>query len=115
MPILKLRGSSALSDFRFRKLNTRLQALDSSLAVTAADYWHFVESAAALGDAERGVLQRLLDDGLAAPAAGRVSAAASASRFALVVPRIGTISPWSSKATDIAVQCGLPGVKRIER
>jgi phosphoribosylformylglycinamidine synthase len=105
--ILKLRGSPAVSAFRLDKLNTRLASIDRSLRVAAAEFWHFADTARQLAAPERAVLDRLLTYGDAArPASGLVR---------LVVPRLGTISPWSSKATEIARSCGLDAVRRIER
>src|SRR5690606_23284 len=109
MPILKLRGSLALSAFRLDKVNARLQAIDARTAVQSAVYWHFVECERELDADESQVLQRLLSYG--DPAGD----APANSTPILVVPRLGTISPWSSKATDIAHSCGLSVVKRIER
>ena len=107
--VLKLRGANALSDFRLAKLLTRLQEIDPGVRTLAAEHWHFVETNAALSAAEQKLLERLLRYGTPpGPAPGK------AARF-LVVPRLGTISPWSSKATDIARNCGLAGVRRIER
>ena len=107
--VLKLRGARALSDFRLAKLLTRIQEIDSAVRGLSAEHWHFVELQADLPAAERALLDRLLHYG--APAAAAPKGAASY----LVVPRLGTISPWSSKATDIARNCGLAGVRRIER
>jgi len=107
--ILKLRGASALSDFRLAKLLPQLKAVHPGVQGLAAEFRHFVEVAAELGPEERRLLGQLLDYG--AP----LAADHSKEPLFLVVPRIGTISPWSSKATDIARQCGLPGVRRIER
>ena len=107
--ILKLRGALALSPFRLDKLNAELQGLDSKNSVRAAVYWHLVETERALDAQENAVLQKLLTYGDVAPA--RIDATHSV----FVVPRFGTISPWSSKATDIAKSCGLKAVKRIER
>ncbi len=107
--ILKLRGSPALSAFRLEKLHSRLAEIAPGARIAGAEFWHFVETAHALDARERAVLERLLvygDPVRPAPAAGELY---------LVVPRLGTISPWSSKATDIARQCGLPAVQRIER
>src|SRR5204863_3467159 len=73
----------------------------------AAEFRHFVECERPLDGAARQVLGRLLDYGIPAQNAG--------GELLLVVPRLGTISPWSSKATDIARNCGLQGVRRIER
>ena len=105
--ILKLRGSRAVSAFRLDKLNSRLAAIGSPVRASTAEHWHFVETARALDAGETRVLEQLLQYGEPAPAAG--------GRMLLVVPRPGTISPWSSKATDIARRCGLEAVRRIER
>ncbi len=105
--ILKLRGSRAGSAFRLEKINSRLAGANSPVQAVGAEYWHFVEVTRALDARETSVLDRLLDYGDPSPA-GRGS-------MLLVVPRPGTISPWSSKATEIARQCGLDAVRRIER
>jgi phosphoribosylformylglycinamidine synthase len=107
MSILKLRGADALSAFRLDKLNTGLRRLSSSLRAEGAEYWHFVEVDHELGAGERAVLERLLSYGAAAPD--------RQGDTLVVVPRIGTISPWSSKATDIVRNCGLAAVRRVER
>jgi phosphoribosylformylglycinamidine synthase len=101
--ILQLRGPRALSESRLAKLVASLKAKSLS-----AEYRYFVETASELSTEERRLLERLLDDGSprAAPAAGALY---------LVVPRLGTLSPWSSKASDIARNCGLAAVRRIER
>jgi phosphoribosylformylglycinamidine synthase len=109
--ILRLRGRRALSDFRLAKL---LQSLPASLAsmpglVLHAEYWHFVETSRALTAPEHERLDSILTYG----PASRVDAAQGV--LLLVTPRPGTISPWSSKATDIARHCGLDAVRRIER
>ncbi|MGB7541756.1 MAG: phosphoribosylformylglycinamidine synthase [Burkholderiales bacterium] len=106
--ILKLRGSRAASAFRLDKLNLRLAAIHRSVQAVAAEYRHFVEIERPLAAGEHAVLDRLLRYGEPAPPAGE-------GEMLLVVPRLGTISPWSSKATDIARQCGLDPVRRIER
>jgi phosphoribosylformylglycinamidine synthase len=104
--ILKLRGARALSEFRIAKLQS---ALGTGIRSISAEFWHFVEIERPLDPAESRVLERLLEYGAKFPAAP-----ASRSRV-LVVPRLGTISPWSSKASDIARICGLTAVRRIER
>jgi phosphoribosylformylglycinamidine synthase len=111
MPILKLRGGAALSAFRRAKLESVLRALHPGLSVAAATFWHFVEIERAPTPGEREVLGRLLDYGEQHPETGAEPAGA----LHLVVPRLGTISPWASKATDIAHSCGLAHVARIER
>src|SRR6266571_970551 len=105
--ILKLRGSRAASAFRLDKLNSRLATSHGSVQIAAAEYWHFVETERALDARETDVLQRLFQYGEPAPAGG--------GRMLLIVPRLGTISPWSSKATELARRCGLEAVRRIER
>jgi len=106
--LLQFRGARALSDFRLAKLLPQLQAAQAGIRGLAAEYRHFVEAEAPLEAAEERLLARLLEYG-AAPGA------APAGELYLVVPRIGTISPWSSKATDIARNCGLAKLRRIER
>jgi phosphoribosylformylglycinamidine synthase len=106
--ILQLRGPRALSEFRLAKLLASLQKIDPGLRFLAAEYRYFVQLERALDSRERRTLERLLDDGSA------MLEAAEGERF-IVVPRLGTVSPWSSKATDIARNCGLEAVKRIER
>ena len=105
--ILQLRGPRALSEFRLAKLVASLQKIDPGVRSVAAEHRHFVESTGELSVAERSRLERLLAYG--------TPAAEGKGDLYLVVPRIGTLSPWSSKATDIARNCGLGKVKRIER
>jgi phosphoribosylformylglycinamidine synthase len=106
--VLQLRGPRALSEFRLAKLLASLQKLDPGVRALAAEHRYFVETEGGLGAAERRLLERLLDDGSPGqPQPG--------GELFLVVPRLGTLSPWSSKATDIARNCGLPQVRRIER
>ena len=107
--ILKLRGGPALSAFRLEKLHARLAEIAPGARIAGAEFRHFVETAHALDARERAVLDQLLVYG------EPVQPAPPAGELYLVVPRLGTISPWSSKATDIARQCGLPAVQRIER
>lgn len=105
--ILQLRGPRALSESRLAKLLAHLKARSLS-----AEHRYFVETAAELSSDERRVLERLLDDGSPAAASDK---GAAAGELYLVVPRLGTISPWSSKASDIARNCGLARIRRIER
>jgi phosphoribosylformylglycinamidine synthase len=108
MPILRLRGSAALSAFRRAKLETALKALHTSLALAGSAFWHFVELEREPTASERALLDRLLEYGEPPGPEPR-------GELYLVTPRLGTISPWSSKATDIAHNCGLAAVRRIER
>ena len=108
-PFLSLRGRNALSEFRLSKLQQALQQVNLRLSGISAEFRHFVSVSRALNGAENAILDRILTYG---PAAGAVP---EAGQMLLVVPRLGTISPWSSKATDIARHCGLGPVERIER
>jgi phosphoribosylformylglycinamidine synthase len=109
--LLTLRGRHALSAFRVAKLLAALSAQHPGHSVTAitATYWHFAAAGRELAAAERAALDRILAYG------PRDAAANDAGSLLLVVPRPGTISPWASKATDIAHNCGLPAIERIER
>jgi len=109
--VIALRGRSALSSFRIAKLLASFTAVAPGHAVTAvgAHYWHFIEIERPLEPREHTTLVRLLTYG----AVDEAAVAADASL--VVVPRLGTISPWSSKATDIARNCALEAVRRIER
>jgi len=109
MPVLKLRGGSALSTFRLDKLNRLIAETGSSLKVTSATFWHVVEVEREPDAGERATLDRLLTYGVASVPES------PGQHTVLVTPRLGTISPWSSKATDIARLCGLGLVRRIER
>ncbi|HUL54436.1 MAG TPA: phosphoribosylformylglycinamidine synthase, partial [Opitutaceae bacterium] len=112
--MLILRGSPAFSPFRLDRLRRDLTAALGapgalSVGAVGAEFVHLVETSAALTSGEGDVLAKLLTYGprrAAAPVTGLAQ---------IVAPRPGTISPWSSKATDIAHTCGLAKVKRIER
>ncbi|HEY6895715.1 MAG TPA: phosphoribosylformylglycinamidine synthase, partial [Rhodocyclaceae bacterium] len=106
--ILKLRGVAAFSASRLSRLNEQVRAAVPGLSGLAAEYWYFVEVTAPLsGDEEQRLKDLLGIPGQLPPAPG--------GELLLVTPRLGTISPWSSKATDIARNCGFASVVRIER
>lgn len=107
--MLHLRGCPALSEFRLLKLRDQISALIPALSDVRADFLHVAELNESLADAERDVLEKLLSYG---PAHTDV---ADEGVMLIVVPRPGTISPWSSKATDIVHNCGLDSVRRVER
>jgi phosphoribosylformylglycinamidine synthase len=111
--ILSLRGRSALSPFRVAKLVARLSDVHPQHRVTRirARFWHFVETRGALAPDTRAALVELLTYG----PRDEAEIADDAGALLLVLPRPGTISPWSSKATDIARNCNLESVVRIER
>ncbi|MGP6378798.1 phosphoribosylformylglycinamidine synthase [Yersinia bercovieri] len=104
-----LRGSPALSAFRVTKLLSRCQDAHLPVSDIYAEYVHFADVSAPLSADEHARLQRLLKYGPSLPEH------APEGRLLLVTPRPGTISPWSSKATDIAHNCALPQVLRLER
>ena len=100
-------GGDALPAFRAAALLARLQAINPRIQTVAARHVHWVCSAAELAPAERDKLAALLQYG--DPYAGPVDGA-----LIVVAPRLGTVSPWASKATDIAHNCGL-AIRRVER
>ena len=108
--MLCLPGSPAHSEFRLRKLKQQLNAADIRIDGLSSAYIHLVDCAdAELDDAALGILQNLLNYGPA-----QQVDSVDGQQFC-VVPRPGTISPWASKATDIAHNCGLGEIQRIER
>jgi len=107
--LLILEGASALSPFRLRALLKRLSAVVPAVREISAGFIHFAELSAPLTDTEHRVLERLLTYGPKRESVDRQGT------ISLVVPRPGTISPWSSKATDIAHNCGLDKIVRLER
>lgn len=106
--ILKLSGGDALSAFRAQRLLPVLRAAAPGVTAVSASYVHFVASTRELTADEIQRLEALLDYGDPA------KADAEGTEF-LTVPRLGTISPWASKATDIVHNCGIDAVERLER
>ncbi|MFN4003667.1 MAG: phosphoribosylformylglycinamidine synthase [Hylemonella sp.] len=100
-------GGSALSPFRAQQLLPRLRAVHASIQAIAARYVHVVAFDAAPDAAQRDKLAALLTYG--EPYAGPTQGP-----LVVVAPRLGTVSPWASKATDIARNCGLT-LHRVER
>jgi phosphoribosylformylglycinamidine synthase len=108
--MLQLPGASALSRFRIAKLLEGLKARDSGVSALSARFVHFVDLEHELAPQQAEILARLLTYG-----PRMEPETLDKGEVLLVVPRAGTISPWSSKATDIALVCGLEAVRRIER
>jgi phosphoribosylformylglycinamidine synthase len=104
-----LRGSAALSPFRQERLMNRLRAVLPAIESVYAEYRHFAALSGELDTQELGVLMRLLTYG------PELESHAPQGELLLSVPRLGTISPWSTKATDIAQHCALKNVRRLER
>jgi phosphoribosylformylglycinamidine synthase len=118
--MLRLRGCPALSPFRRDRLLERLPGV----AALSAEYHYLVELSRELAPAERQRLEELLEGELVAESADETTGARGGalesgeladSELVIVAPRLGTLSPWASKATDIARGCGLAAVQRIER
>jgi len=107
--MLIIAGASALSAFRQRKLLASLKQAAPTITDVKAEYQHFAEVTQPLSNDDTETLKALMQYG---PMEQAVS---TSGQLLLVVPRPGTISPWSSKATDIAHNCGLQDVLRIER
>jgi phosphoribosylformylglycinamidine synthase len=107
--MLKIFGTSALSDHRLKQLLNKLKQIDHSIDAISTRFVHFVDVEEELSSTQLEIINRLLSYGYNTPVTN-----IKGDDF-LVVPRPGTISPWSSKATEIAERCGLMSVKRIER
>ena len=102
--MIALDGQSALSPFRLERLNARLDALHRGVRVQACWFVYFIDAAAAPEGEQRKRLLEVLEARDGKPEAASL----------WVVPRLGTISPWSSKATDILHGAGFD-VRRVER
>ncbi|NOY63643.1 MAG: phosphoribosylformylglycinamidine synthase [Gammaproteobacteria bacterium] len=105
----KLRGAAALSPFRLEKLKQAVGALVPDLSEIVTEYVYFIDLHLFLTEGEQKRLNALLNHGAS------VAPAAPTETLILTVPRFGTISPWSSKATNIVHNCGLENVRRVER
>ncbi|WIO75209.1 phosphoribosylformylglycinamidine synthase [Porticoccaceae bacterium LTM1] len=107
--MLILRGAPALSDFRKQKLLANLTEQVAEVTSVYADFIHFAEVDGELSATQLDTLNALLTYG------PKTTGESPDGELFLVVPRPGTISPWSSKATDIAHNAGLSNVLRLER
>lgn len=107
--MLTLRGAPALSSFRTHKLLQQLQTVDANISAVYAEYVHFAEVTKPLDEAQLQVLTQLMHYG-----PNKVAKEPQGQLY-VVVPRAGTISPWSSKASDIVHNAGLSQVSRVER
>ncbi|QSN62482.1 phosphoribosylformylglycinamidine synthase [Caballeronia sp. M1242] len=104
-------GASALSDFRQARLLETLARIDANIVGVRGQFLHFVNASEPLSDEDTNRIHALMHYGT--PFADQKERG-HVETF-LVVPRFGTVSPWASKATDIAHHCGLAQVRRIER
>lgn len=108
--LLSLKGSAALSAFRIQKILSALNQSAPNIAAISAEFLHFIWANQALSVDEQAILARVLDYG-----AKSETSTNAQNEVLLVTPRLGTISPWASRATDIVKHCGLPTVLRVER
>ncbi|MFQ6371451.1 phosphoribosylformylglycinamidine synthase [Shewanella sp. YIC-542] len=104
-----IRGAPALSDFRVQKLLQACRAAGLPVKDIYAEYVHLADVTTPLADADKMQLEKLLTYGPA------IESHEPQGQLLFVTPRPGTISPWSSKATDIAHNCGLQQISRLER
>lgn len=105
--MITIQGPIALSHFKKQKLQSKLKTIIPEVARVEGSYLHFVDTEKDLTAIEYDTLVKLLEYDFAvnkAPVTG-----------ILIAPRQGTVSPWSSKATEIIQNCGLTKVKRVER
>ena len=107
--MFSLLGAPALSQFRLEKLLQSLKSREPRVVAVSSRLIHFVDAVRTLDESQLEVLGKLLTYG------PRPHAQAERGLKLLVTPRLGTVSPWSSKATDIARVCGLADVRRVER
>lgn len=107
--MLILRGNPAFSNFQKAHLLKEASSISSQVIDIYGEYVHYVDTNSELADEELKILERLLEYGPSRPASEHTG------QRLIVVPRPGTISPWSSKATNIAQNCSLDKVERIER
>jgi phosphoribosylformylglycinamidine synthase len=105
--LVSFEGGNALSEFRALALLARLSTISPRFTAVHARHVHWVLSDAPLERGARDKLDGLLryGDAYTGPAEGTLL---------IVAPRLGTVSPWASKATDIAHNCGL-SIRRVER
>ncbi len=107
--MLQLRGNPALSTFRLQKLTSAIQAQVPGVSHVYAEFVHFADLEQRLDAGQELLLKKLLEYG------PKLEIESPEGELLLVVPRPGTISPWASKATDIARNCGLNTIHRLER
>src|ERR1700723_433353 len=109
--MFSLFGAPALSQFRLDELLRALKTQDSRITALSSRWIHFVDTTRVLSESELDVLGKLLTYGTRLPEPPREPRG----HRILVTPRVGTGSPWASKATDILHVCGLDAVTRVER
>lgn len=108
--MINIAGRASLSSFEHQNILSKLQAKWPKLEAFTEHYVHFVDHEKTLSDAGLEKIHQLLSYGPSAPSESNPDG-----QLILIVPRLGTISPWSSKATNIARNCGLKALTRLER
>lgn len=111
--MLIIDGGHALSQFRTESLQRQIDSISANVGGFSAKFVHFIKASDDLDVEQRSKLEALLS--YTSAAAPVYIPTPSSDLQILITPRFGTISPWSSKATDIARNCGLKNVERIER
>ncbi len=101
-------GIQALRNFKVRDLNEKINSAFPHIKLLSSEYIHFIETGSKLSNKSQLILDKLLNY------SSQLDASNSLQKI-IVIPRIGTISPWSSKATDIFKLCSLHEIRRIER
>jgi len=107
--MLIIEGGHALSQFRIETLQLQLEGITAKVERFSAKFMHFIQTSSNLDPEEYSKLEALLS--YTRPTSSELTNDLQI----LITPRFGTISPWSSKATDIAHNCGLRNIERIER
>lgn len=109
LQMISLRGSAALSPFRIEKIQNKLNEICPNIGHVYAEFWHFAWMEGELSAAQKDTLNQILTYGPS------MQAEDAQGELIVVLPRVGTISPWASRATDIVKHCGLPEIQRVER
>ncbi len=107
--MIVLQGNNAFTPFRLQQKLQQLKAVKAEFAALRAKYYYFVDTADDWQNSQLEKLAELLS-------ANAMSTQIEFDSYSvLIMPRIGSISPWSTKATDIIRNCGVQGVRRVER
>lgn len=109
LQMISLRGSAALSPFRIEKIQNRLSEICPNIGHVYAEFRHFSWVDGVLSAQQENTLKQILTYG------PNLQAEEPVGELILVLPRVGTISPWASRATDIVQHCGLQEIHRVER
>ena len=107
--IIHIAGGPAYSKFRKEKLLEKLQTVNPQIKDIHSEYLHIVWCEKKIAASEKDTLEKILHYG------PKAQVLDFKDNSIITIPRPGTISPWASRATDIANHCGLYDIKRIER